>query len=121
MTRRLALFVLPFAALLAADRGAAQGQAGFDNDADANRALSEARQQGAAARQRAEALEADAASAVAAARLNNRPNARTPHRKIAKASGCPNQAAQPGAYSGPSCSGSNPTQQRGHGVKAVPP
>jgi murein hydrolase activator len=67
MTRRLALFVLPFAALLAADQGAAQGQAGFDNDADANRALSEARQQGAAARQRAEALEADAASAVAAA------------------------------------------------------
>ena len=59
MTRRLALFVLPFAALLAADQGAAQGQAGFDNDADANRALSEARQQGAAARQRAEALEAD--------------------------------------------------------------
>jgi murein hydrolase activator len=67
MTRRLALFVLPVAALLAADRGGAQGQAGFDNDADASRALAEARAQGAAARQRAEALEAEAQNAVAAA------------------------------------------------------
>ena len=67
MTRRFALTLLPLAALLAADQGAAQGQAGFDNDADANRALAEAREQGAAARQRAETLEADAQSAVAAA------------------------------------------------------
>ena len=67
MTRRFALTLMPLAALLAADQGAAQGQAGFDNDADANRALAEAREQGAAARQRAETLEADAQSAVAAA------------------------------------------------------
>lgn len=67
MTRRLALLLLPLAAMLAADRGTAQDQAGFENDADAARALSEARKQGAAARQRAEMLEAEAQSAVAAA------------------------------------------------------
>ncbi len=67
MTRRYALFLLPLAVLLAADQGTAQGQAGFDNDGDAARALDEAREQGAAARQRAEALEVNAQSAVAAA------------------------------------------------------
>jgi murein hydrolase activator len=67
MTCRFALFVLTFAILLAADRGTAQGQAGYENDADAQRALTEAREQGAAARLRAEALEANAATAVAAA------------------------------------------------------
>lgn len=67
MTRRFALALLPFAALLAADRGTAQGQAGFDNDAEAERALSDAREQGAAARRRAETLETNAQGAVAAA------------------------------------------------------
>jgi murein hydrolase activator len=67
MTRRFALALLSFAVLLAADRGTAQGQAGFESGEEAQRALAEARQQGAAARRRAEGLEANAASAVAAA------------------------------------------------------
>ncbi len=43
-----------------------KGKPEFDNDAEAARALDEARQQGAAARKRALALESDAQSAVAA-------------------------------------------------------
>lgn len=67
MVRPFVFLALPLAVLLAADQGIAQGQAGFENDAEAARALDEARDQGAAARRRAEVLEANAAGAVAAA------------------------------------------------------
>lgn len=67
MNRRLAVSLLPLAALFCAVSGAAPVALGFESAADAERELAQARQQGDAARRRAEALEESAAKAVAAA------------------------------------------------------
>jgi septal ring factor EnvC (AmiA/AmiB activator) len=66
MLVRSLLAVTAVAALFAVSQGLAQGELVFDSPADAERALADARAQGAEARRRAEALEANAASAVAA-------------------------------------------------------
>lgn len=67
MIARHLIRLLPFAAVLAVGTAAAQVQLPLETAEDTRRLLSEAQAQGDRARRRAEALEANAASAVAAA------------------------------------------------------